>query len=104
MLMVPNSPSTSSTSSRWSGEALSASISSAMLSSGSDSWRSIIAALLLSESRNASPAERNRRRRAFIPAGLRGEFEEGDDDEETDSGGRRGRHIVAVGLRDQSIQ
>src|SRR3569623_117108 len=35
MLIVPSSPSTSSTSSRWSGDALSASISSAMLCSES---------------------------------------------------------------------
>src|SRR5687767_6844935 len=42
MLIVPSSPSTRSTSSRWSGEALSASIRSAILRSRSGSLRSFI--------------------------------------------------------------
>src|SRR5262245_59140864 len=48
MLIVPSSPSTRSTSSRWSGDALSASISKAMFSSDSAySFRSVIESFAL---------------------------------------------------------
>ena len=66
MLIVPSSPSTSSTSSRWSGEALSASISNAMLvRARSRCGRSSSISFSL-PSHNASQAERNARFEHFI--------------------------------------
>src|SRR5688500_19950312 len=78
MLIVPSSPSTSSTSSRWSGDALSASISRAILSSDSaNSFRLAIDSIILFIWRSYRNGDGTKSRSGrFIPHQSRDEFQE----------------------------